>query len=83
VWGPVNHRGSEGTYCIIFSYEFVLPTKLVRLVKIYFNKNLYLSHLGTDLTGDVLTLSLFTFAVEYAMRRVQEDFDKLKMNDAR
>jgi hypothetical protein len=63
--------------------EFGIPKKLVRLIKMYLNETyskVYLGKLFSDKfpiqnglkQGDVLSSLLFTFALEYAISKVQE-----------
>jgi hypothetical protein len=66
-----------------FLIEFGVPMKLVRLIKMCLNETYSKVHTGKHLSGNFLnqnclkegyTLSplLFNFALEYAIRKVQE-----------
>jgi hypothetical protein len=71
--------------------EFGIPKKLVRLIKMCLNKTYSKIHVGRHLShtfpiqnglkqGDALSLLLFSFALEYGVRKVRVNLVSFELN---
>jgi len=80
---------SEALYNILI--EFVIPKKLVRLIKMCLTETYRRVRVGKNLSemvpirnglkqGDAISPLFFNFALEYAIKRVQVNQDDLTLN---